>query len=217
MARGHDLLAPHDPYVGAPEREPTERSAPSSWRIERGLLLVVRSLAGLLMLSLVVLVIAGVLARQVGNQALTWSDESSRYIFVSLTFIAAAIAIARDEHPRITAVARLLSTSWCTRIERALVLAYLGAFFAASVMYSSSSTGESAATLPLPMTLITSIAAIGAGLMLVFVLFKIGHESQPLKEVAWTLSFAAVAAALGVALGHGSTSTSSCSWALSFS
>ena len=156
------------------------------------------------MFALVALVITGVLARQIGNQALTWSDEASRYIFVWLTFIAAAIAIARDEHPRITAVARLLSASWCTRIERALVLAYLSTFFVAGVMYSSSSTGESAATLPLPMTLITSVAAIGAGLMLIFVSFKIGHERQPLREFAWTFSFAAVAAAIGVSFTHAS-------------
>jgi tripartite ATP-independent transporter DctM subunit len=70
---------------------------------------------------------AGVVARYVFNRPLTWSDELASMLFLWLAMLGAVVALRRDEHMRLTAVAMLLPPLWQARL-RALAAAVVAVF-----------------------------------------------------------------------------------------
>ncbi|GGF27637.1 ABC transporter permease [Aliidongia dinghuensis] len=75
----------------------------------------------------VVVLFAGVFSRYVVNRPLTWSDELASILFLWLAMLGAVVALRRDEHMRLTAIAALLAPVWQTRL-RALAAAIVAVF-----------------------------------------------------------------------------------------
>ena len=76
---------------------------------------------------------AGVVSRYVVNRPLTWSDELASILFLWLAMLGAVVALRRDEHMRLTAVAMLLPPIWQARL-RALAAAVVAVFVLEIVM-----------------------------------------------------------------------------------
>jgi len=70
---------------------------------------------------------AGVISRYVVNRPLIWSDELASILFLWLAMLGAVVALRRDEHMRLTAVAMLLPPVWQGRL-RALASAVVAVF-----------------------------------------------------------------------------------------
>ena len=70
---------------------------------------------------------AGVVSRYVVNRPLIWSDELASILFLWLAMLGAVVALRRDEHMRLTAVAMLLPPVWQARL-RALAAAVVAVF-----------------------------------------------------------------------------------------
>ncbi|HEV2674640.1 MAG TPA: TRAP transporter large permease subunit [Aliidongia sp.] len=70
---------------------------------------------------------AGVVSRYVINRPLIWSDELASILFLWLAMLGAVVALRRDEHMRLTAVAMLLPPIWQARL-RALAAAVVAVF-----------------------------------------------------------------------------------------
>jgi len=70
---------------------------------------------------------AGVISRYVINRPLIWSDELASILFLWLAMLGAVVALRRDEHMRLTAVAMLLPPVWQGRL-RALASAVVAVF-----------------------------------------------------------------------------------------
>ena len=70
---------------------------------------------------------AGVVSRYVVNRPLIWSDELASILFLWLAMLGAVVALRRDEHMRLTAVAMLLPPIWQARL-RALAAAVVAVF-----------------------------------------------------------------------------------------
>jgi len=70
---------------------------------------------------------AGVISRYVINRPLIWSDELASILFLWLAMLGAVVALRRDEHMRLTAVAMMLPPVWQGRL-RALASAVVAVF-----------------------------------------------------------------------------------------
>ncbi len=82
--------------------------APTGWRaaldpVDRGIGLVVESVAALLVLVEIVLLFCGVVSRYVFHAPLVWSDELASILFLWLSMLGAVVALRRGEHMRMTA------------------------------------------------------------------------------------------------------------------
>ncbi len=75
----------------------------------------------------VAVLFAGVVSRYVVNRPLTWSDELASILFLWLAMLGAVVALRRDEHMRLTAVAALLPPVWQARLQ-ALAAAVVAVF-----------------------------------------------------------------------------------------
>lgn len=61
-------------------------------------------------LLLTVGVVCDVVSRKITGNSISWLEESSRMIFMSITMITASVAVTTDEHPRMNAVLVALGT-----------------------------------------------------------------------------------------------------------
>ena len=75
----------------------------------------------------VAVLLAGVVSRYVVNRPLIWSDELASTLFLWLAMLGSVVALRRDEHMRLTAVAMLLPPIWQARL-RALASAVVAVF-----------------------------------------------------------------------------------------
>lgn len=55
-------------------------------------------------LALVLLIVFDVCCRKITGSSLSWLEELSRMMFVSVTLITASVAVTTDEHPRMNAL-----------------------------------------------------------------------------------------------------------------
>lgn len=71
----------------------------------------------ILLLAIVAITFLQVLLRYVFGNPLSWGEELSRYIFVWITFLGAAVAFARDTHIRVDALVNAIGLRRRRRIE----------------------------------------------------------------------------------------------------
>jgi TRAP-type C4-dicarboxylate transport system permease small subunit len=129
-----------------------------------------------LMLSVILVVGMGeVLSRYITGRSLVWVTELSRFLFVWLSFLAAAVAFHHRMHFRVVLLWRAISQNARRRLELVIDLA---SFVFALVMLIQSlpvvrrtSVQRSPAML-IPMSYIYLIVPISAGLIMVFILLR---------------------------------------------
>jgi len=70
----------------------------------------------------IVVVAAQVLWRYAFNNSLVWTEELSRYLFVWMTFVGAAVAVGQGTHVRVGLLADRLPPRWGRRLAAAQYL-----------------------------------------------------------------------------------------------
>lgn len=92
-------------------------------------------------LLLVLAIVFDVVNRKLTGSSLSWLEESSRMIFMSITLITASVAVSTDEHPRMNALLVALGTkrgNYLILITDILCTA----FFAFMLVYAFQSTAN---------------------------------------------------------------------------
>ena len=175
---------------------PQPASTGAAAKIQHRLVWAVEGLAGILVIVETIVLLAGVVARFVFNQPLTWSDELASNLFLWLAMLGAVIAYARLEHMRMGALVdgstRL--KSFADALGLAAGLTFLALVARPALDYA---VNEFAITTPaLGISNFWRVAAlpVGIGLMLVFGLLR-GYRFDRLTDLALAFSIIAVVAA----------------------
>lgn len=137
----------------------------------------------LLMAVLVLLLFIQVAARYVMSSPPEWTEELARIVFAYVTYIGAAVAIARQAHLKIN----LLPASLPPRLRSMLRIAGLLAAiaFLAVVLYQSSLmlgrlSHQPLTSLPLSKSWFFAAVPVGCGLMLIYELVELGKHGRAL-------------------------------------
>lgn len=135
-----------------------------------------------LMLSVILVVGMGeVLSRYITGHSLVWVVELSRFLFVWLSFLAAAVAFHHRMHFRVVLLWRAISQNARRRLELVIDLV---SFVFASVMLTQSlpvvrrTYVQRSPALLIPMSCIYLIVPISAGLIMVFILLRWAEAVQ---------------------------------------
>ncbi|MBA2442091.1 MAG: TRAP transporter small permease [Rubrobacter sp.] len=158
-----------------------EEALPSFFRV---LDIGFKALIALLLCVLVFTVGANVIGRFVFNYSLAWADELSRFIFIWLIFIGAAVAYFRGQHISVDYLVQMMPR----RLARAtnlladlLVLFILGVILWGSWQVLTTFPGRSA-LLGVPMNLVNASVPLAAGLMTLMCLYRIANDIRLLRE-----------------------------------
>ena len=151
-------------------------------RIERVVVRILEWWAGLLLVTMVVVVTAGVFYRYVLDAALVWYDEFASYLLVWLTFYGAVLATQRDVHIEFDTAVRRLAPGLRRAVEAVsalCTLAFHGILFAYGIVLTRSMGAETAISLPwVKMAWVYSVLPISGALMLLFTLVGLARRSR---------------------------------------
>ena len=128
--------------------------------------------AAALLCALVAVTIAAVVYRYGVNAPLTWTNEVQESLFVWLTFLGAAVAMARNEHSGFTSLIARLPQSGrlaLTALSAAAILAFLGICTWLGFEALPQLIGRTTPTLGLSVAL--TYAALPVGMLLILIQF----------------------------------------------
>ncbi|PDT46622.1 ABC transporter permease [Sinorhizobium fredii] len=91
-------------------------------RIETGLVRLIELSAAALVIVEVGVLSAGVLARYVWGEPLTWSDELASMLFLWLSMVGAVLAFHRGQHMRMSAIADAMAPTISAKLEVAALI-----------------------------------------------------------------------------------------------
>jgi len=156
----------------------SEEGGPAQGRFWRGYEVAVNSLAVLLFAAMVVVTSAGVFFRYVLNAALPWAEEADRYLFIWLSFVAAAITMRHQAHIAVDILVRKFTPAardWAALLSHACILAFVGTvFWACGRVLDVTSTTRTTAT-DIPMSWVYLAVPVGCTLIAVEVLRLAGR------------------------------------------
>lgn len=175
-----------DPESLSPEQaaqleEEQERRLPALFR---PLDAIFKVLIAVMLCVLVVTVGANVTGRFVFNYSLAWADELSRYVFIWVIFIGAALAYFRDEHISVDLLVKRLGSraaAVLNLIRDLLVLAVLLVLLWGSVGVLTT-FAQSSAILGVPLRLVNVSVPIAAALMTLMCGYKIANDLRLLAS-----------------------------------
>jgi TRAP-type C4-dicarboxylate transport system permease small subunit len=128
--------------------------------------------AAALLCTLVAVTIAAVVYRYGVNAPLTWTNEVQESLFVWLTFLGAAVAMARNEHSGFTSLIARLPQSGrlaLTALSALAILAFLGISTWLGFEALPQLMGRTTPTLGLSVAL--TYAALPVGMLLILIQF----------------------------------------------
>ena len=144
-----------------------------------------RSLCQLLLLLMTAIVLAQVFFRYGLGDALTWSEEASRFLMVWLTFLASPVAYLEKSHIALD----LISEKWGANIKRLInvFLHLLSLVLIILILWKSSAMvmrglSISAASLPIPMAVAYAAIPFGFLAMLLINLQLLSEELFGVEE-----------------------------------
>ena len=170
---------------------PAPHHAPATTPLDVALALLVAGQAAVVGLQVV--------GRHVFRHPVPWTEEIARLLLVWLMCVGGIRALQLGEHPRVTALVRLLSTSRRAAVDRGLRLVLL-VFFVGLVVPAFRLTLSSAAE-RLPASGISGAAisaVLPASLVLMCVVLALqirGEGAAAIRDLAWSLGAAGVAIA----------------------
>ncbi len=177
--------------VAAGEGGPVD-AAPAAARWMRPL----EAIAAALVLTIAVLLLAGVASRYVFARPVVWIDEVVSTAFIWLTMLGAVLAVHRNEHLRLMIFVERLPPRW-REYTQAFALVAMAAVLAAliepALTYAREEWLIRTPALDLPNTYRVSAIAFGLIGMLLLVLFYAGRSVPIRSLVAAALLVAAVA------------------------
>lgn len=139
-------------------------------KIDKVLRTVEKVMIEVLFFVMILVVLAAVLNRMTVNRQMAWSDEFSRYVFIWMTFIAAAYASGEKAHIGVTALLDILPHKIQHVVEVLLYflcLVFSAAIFVYSIriMQTQIAFGQLSPSLRLPMQYAYLGMTIGSGFM----------------------------------------------------
>jgi tripartite ATP-independent transporter DctM subunit len=181
----------------APARPPTTLD-----RISRAFAMAVEVPAAALVLAEILLLGAGVTARYVFHQPLTWSDELARILFLWLSMFGAVIALQRGEHMRLTVLvnnAPAWLQGWLEALGSTVVVACLVALLGPAKDYVEDEWPVATAALQIPDGLRVAALFVGALLMTGVALLRLFRLATPVQALGASAFVAAVCVGFWVA------------------
>lgn len=167
-------------------------------KLDHGLAVATEALAACLVVTEIVLLFTGVIARYGFNRPIVWSDELAGAIFLWLSMLGSVIALRRGEHMRFTALADRAPPVWRSRLRCMVVLivvAFLGLAASPAFDYVED---ESFAVMPnLGVASSWRVAAIAGGIILMLVTFLL----QELRRLPARQLLGALLLCVVIALG----------------
>ncbi|SDV47115.1 TRAP transporter large permease [Chitinasiproducens palmae] len=160
---------------------------------------LIEACAALLVLIETLLLLAGVVARYVLHQPLTWSDELASVLFLWLSVLGAVVALRRGEHMRMTALVARCPASVRAYLDAVAVAAV--AIFVALILHPAYTLAVDDQIMSMPALEISSswrsaALPVGAVLLLLTAAMRMLNAARP----ALMLSAVASVAVIGVAL-----------------
>ncbi|UEM01827.1 TRAP transporter small permease [Skermanella rosea] len=143
------------------------------------------SILALLFITLICTVGANVAGRFLFNYSLAWADELSRFIFIWLIFLGAALAYLRSEHIAVDYVEQKLTSTRARAAMRLLqdllVLFVLAMFLWGAWQVLSTYTGHSA-LLQVPMSWINASVPVAVVIMALMCFYHIARHLRGLTS-----------------------------------
>jgi TRAP-type C4-dicarboxylate transport system permease small subunit len=138
--------------------------------INRALVLLETVLAGGLLLIVFLVVLSQVLMRYLFAYPNPWSEELSRFCFIWLSTLGAALAVERRSHFGFDQVVKRLSSTrrrWAQRLATILVMAVAFLLVISGVALVRLALGQHSPALDLPMAWVYGAVPVSGVLMLV--------------------------------------------------
>ena len=157
-----------------------------------GLSRVVEAVVGFILASIVIIALAEVVFRYVIQQSLVWAVELNRFLFIWLTFLAAAAAVHRRLHFRLTLLWRALGPGGRARLELAtdvVVFAFALVLLIQGLEIVGRTSVQRSSALLLSMSYVYSVIPASAVLTLGFIVLRWasaiqeGRLPDPLEEM----------------------------------
>ncbi|HAI85795.1 MAG TPA: hypothetical protein DCL63_02250 [Firmicutes bacterium] len=139
---------------------------------------VLVNLCALMLAAMAAITLIAVFYRYVLGNALSWTEELTRYLMIFVGLFGTAVALRRDEHVGFTMIVEKLPPVG-RRVANIISYAGVGIFcwiMAYDGYKWASWTGTTAEILPIPMWIPCSMVPISGAAMLVVVIAKIWHE-----------------------------------------
>ena len=151
---------------------PIEMKVPHRAPVTRGL----EGLCALLLAVMVVLLSIQVVGRYVFDDPPDWTEELARMIFIYLTFVGGALAVARNANLRIDSLRERLTPR--SRMMLDIGLALIGVVFLAVTLYYSVGllarlSHQPMTSVPISKAFMYAAVPVGCALMLVYELVRI--------------------------------------------
>lgn len=146
---------------------------------------VVDWLSILLLAAIVVLSFVAVLSRYALNDSLTWSEELTRYLFIWLVFLGAAICVRLRAHIAVDLFAKSQAGPLATLLiwlERMATLAFASLIAIPGWTFMSVGMSNLSPALEIPMGLVYAGAFVGAVLMGLYV-FRRPEPNSPGTQI----------------------------------
>jgi tripartite ATP-independent transporter DctM subunit len=152
--------------------------------------------AAILVAAEVVVLFAGIVARGVFDQPLTWSDELASILFLWLAMLGAVIAMHRGEHMRMTALVSRLSPAWQRFFDTLAVAAgllFLILIISPSIRWAQEEIDITTPALEISNAWRSAAFPVGVALMIVFSGFRLATRTTPLHAIAALVLVAVIA------------------------
>lgn len=173
-----------DPEALSPEEaaqveQEEEEALPPVFRV---IDVIFKSLLVVLFVVLIFAVGANVAGRYVFNFSLAWADELSRFLFIWVIFVGAALAYFRDEHISVGLLVDRLAprpASAVSIVKNLIILAILLVMVWGAWQVMVTAPGASA-LLGVPLNWINISVPLAAGMMVLMCLYRIGLDLRGL-------------------------------------
>jgi len=185
-----------EPIVATKLADRQTQAAYVAAAFERPLVRVLELLAALLVVTEIVILLLGVIARYLFHSPLVWTDELAQAVFLWLGMLGSAVALNRGEHMRMTALtARAKPTG---RMALEIYAAAAGLVFLAVVLRPSIEYVEEVARIVMPglevsKAWLTAPLPVGFGLMILIAVARLFRQFST-RVVIGIVAVAALAA-----------------------
>ena len=165
----------------------SEAGAPPQGRFWRAYEATVNGLAVTLFAAMVIVTAAGVFFRYVLNAALPWAEEADRYLFIWLSFVAAAITMRHQAHIAVDILVRNFKPAardWAALLSHACILLFVGTVFWASQRVIDVTSDTRTTATDIPMSWVYLAVPVGCALIAIEVLRLATHTVRRMTRSA---------------------------------
>ncbi|NIE66866.1 TRAP transporter large permease subunit [Burkholderia sp. Ax-1719] len=191
------------PQLSAPA--PTQAAPPKGglgsvfFFLDRAIGTLVETAAALLVVTEIVLLMAGIVARYALHDPLTWSDELASLLFLWLAMFGAVVALRRGEHMRMSSLVSRMKPDNSALFEAIAVVCSL--IFLLLILVPAYDSAENDAIMTLPATGIsqlwrTAALPVGAVLMAITAVVRLFATVKPMTALKAVLVCAVISGIL---------------------